>query len=486
MNYSPNNKPLISYIPGFLEYCEKEKHLSPISIENYNQFLNRFIVWLKQSNLISLSPAKLSVRRIQEYKDYLSKRTSSETRQSLSKKTQNYYLIALRALLSYFIEKDILSLLPHKIKLLKEEKSRNLNEFVNLDHFKKLLEIPNTSTIQGIRDKALLETLFSTGLKVSQLAALNKNQVEINSGIKKLEIKVSDKKDFYPRTVYLSEKAVNSLRKYLETRKDKEKALFINYKNKKGTSRRLTVRSIEKSIKRYAKIGNLSTLLTPETLRNVRVLNLLEQEKNIKISQRLFIHKTLIVNTYNKFVYDESLWFKENIKISKQSPPWHTVEQIIEKEIVWLKNNLSILPEGYKPKYTLINCDGCLLRKIAILIASGEIKAIEFKTKRGKNLWKGLTQQEMFQKTSKHGKEWHRKMMDVIFGYFELQNCKTIAEPILNHGRADLGVYLNSKSPLYVEVGTVSLYKLWYNFLTMKNVSFLLVPSEDYAIEFRT
>jgi len=77
-------------------------------------------------------------------------------------------------------------------------------------------------------------------------------------------------------------------------------------------------------------------------------------------------------------------------------------------------------------------------------------------------------------------------MIDGISNYLRLQHYKTIAEPILNYGRADLGVYSNSKKPLYIEVGTVSLYKLWYNFLTMKNVSFLLVPSENYAIEFRT
>lgn len=474
-------KPIIEYVPHLLEYCQKEKGLSLKTIKNYKQFLKRFVIWLKQSNQTDLSPGELSLKHIQEYKDYLSKQISPQSNQPITKKTQNYYLIALRALLSYFIEKNIPSLLPHKINLLKEEKiPRSVDQSLSLGYFKKLIEMPEASTIIEIRDKALLETLFSTGLKVSQLVSLNRNQIEIGKNVKNLEIKISNKDGFYTLKVYLSEKSIKSLKKYLKTRKDKEKALFINYKSRKTTSRRLTVRSVEKIVRKYSKRANLSFLFTPETLRNAHILSILNKEGEIKITQNPLPHKTLIVQNY-KFTLNKELLPEKTNKF----PSWHTAEIMINKEIKWLKNNIPVLAGGYTKNPSLISCDNCLLRKIAILIVSGKVKVTELKAINNNNLWNDLTKRENFQKINRHGKEWHRRMMDVISEYFETKDCKIFAEPILNYGRADLGVYLKSSNPLYVEIGTVSLFKLWYNFSTARNASFLLVPSEKHAIEFK-
>jgi hypothetical protein len=165
---------------------------------------------------------------------------------------------------------------------------------------------------------------------------------------------------------------------------------------------------------------------------------------------------------------------------------WNYIENIINNEIFWLKENIPVLPESYKRRPPFLGNDDAILRKIAILIVSGEIKATEFRSDSGRPLWDTLMKRSKFKKESYHGKEWHRKMMDAIYEYFKSKNYKVDSEPILNYGRADLGIYSNSGSPIYVEVGTVSLFKLWYNISVMKNVIFLVIPSEKNIVEFRT
>jgi hypothetical protein len=166
------------------------------------------------------------------------------------------------------------------------------------------------------------------------------------------------------------------------------------------------------------------------------------------------------------------------------SPTWHIIENFINKETIWLKDNIQVLPEKYKHNPSLLSCDDCILRKIATLVVSGKIKACEIQA-RNKDLWNNLTLEFGLKKVSRHGKEWHRKMMDVIYEYFRTQNHQVIIEPVLNYGRADLGIRLKSQGLIYVEVGTISLYKLWYNLSSMRNVTFLIIPSERKVIELR-
>jgi len=111
---------------------------------------------------------------------------------------------------------------------------------------------------------------------------------------------------------------------------------------------------------------------------------------------------------------------------------------------------------------------------------------IEYKAEGNKDLWNNLTEKLNLKRVSRHGREWHKKMMDVVYEYFKQQNFKVVFEPISNYGRADLGIYSKGNRPLFVEVGTVSLFKLWYNLSSMKNITFLLVPSGNKAIEFNT
>jgi hypothetical protein len=283
-------------------------------------------------------------------------------------------------------------------------------------------------------------------------------------------------KEAYFQIVSLSENATYWLKKYLKTRRDNEDALFINYQGRKDSSRRLTVRSIERIIKKYITDNDLPPSLTPETLRDVYIFHLLNQD--IKITNPL-IHKIIKTTVYN---IELSIISCDVIKEEKfKSPAWHIVENILSKEISWLKEKISIMSVKYRSDRLPQICDDCFFRKLAILIVNGKVKATEFRTKNGKDLWNNT----IGKKINKHGKEWHRKMMGVISEYFRKQNYKVISEPTTNYGRADLGVYSNSKNTIYIEVGTISLFKLWYNLSTMENITFLLIPSKEYAIEFK-
>ena len=156
---------------------------------------------------------------------------------------------------------------------------------------------------------------------------------------------------------------------------------------------------------------------------------------------------------------------------------WHIVEKEIHKEIEWLKKSIDIMG---KAENSPIPSEYYLYRLIAILIVSGQIKAREITSD---NLWGGLSYAKI-EKVHKHGKAWHRKMMDIIDKYFKDQNYDIVTEPNLHNGRADLGIFKKDKKDLYIEVGTTSIYKLCLNLHFMKDIIILIVPSNNKVIEF--
>lgn len=167
---------------------------------------------------------------------------------------------------------------------------------------------------------------------------------------------------------------------------------------------------------------------------------------------------------------------------NKNALPWHVVEEKISKEIDWLKQVLDI-----REKELSYDACECNYRKVALLIVKGVVKAKEYNTINGKDLWDGLTQTTRPLKKYRHGEEWHRKMMAAIELYFKKQKYKVVLEPNLDWGRADLGVYKKGKKNLFVEIGTLSsIRKLWLNLQTMHDTIILCVPSEHKIIEFET
>lgn len=290
MEKSP--KPISLHLPDFLDWLEIEKGLSSKSQENYAQFLKKFLEWLKMNNLESLKPHELTSEHIRKYRLYLSRQCLSKTKQPLKKSTQNYYLIAVRSLLSYFADRDIVSLPTEKIKLAKNKAEREVR-FLSLEQLKKLFSMPDISKVQGLRDRAIMEVLFSTGLRIAELVALNREQFKLKPEIKELELSIIGKGGRI-RPVYFSERSLIWLKKYLETRTDKEKALFINYRSKTGASRRLTPRSIEKKIKKYAIMAGLPTTTTPHVLRHSFSTDLLSQGVDLRTLQEFLGHKSIL------------------------------------------------------------------------------------------------------------------------------------------------------------------------------------------------
>ena len=300
-----SNTPIIKHIPDFLDYCEVEKGLADNTQKNYKRYLQKFIFWLEKINKVDLLPHELTPEDIWQYRLFLS-RFQNEKGQRLKKITQNYYLIALRAFLSYFIAKDIVSPPPEKIKLPKDAKREKTLKFLNLDQIEKLLLAPETKSPIGLRNKAILESLFSTGLRIAELVALNKEQFNNIKDKKDLEISVIGKGG-NPRTVYFSERALSWLKKYLETRKDKEKALFINYRARKDADTRLTPRSIERIVKRCAIKAGVPIFTTPHTLRHSMATDLLTQGVDLRTIQEFLGHRNIVTTQIYTHVTNKRL-----------------------------------------------------------------------------------------------------------------------------------------------------------------------------------
>ena len=292
-----SNKPIIKHIPDFLEYLEVERGAASKTQENYSRYLNKFIKWLKITNNEGLRPNQLTADHIWKYRVFLSKFPISEkNNKPLKKKTQNYYLIALRNLLTYFTDRNIQCLPADKIKLAKDKTGQSV-KFLPLDQVEKLLLAPDTSHNIGLRDRAILETLFSTGLRVAELVALNRDQIKIKPNTKDLELGITGKGG-RTRTIYFSERTVKWLREYLKNRVDDDRALFINYKPGKNnqdspTLRRLTSRSVERILEKYSKIAGLPIMATPHTMRHSYATDLLNQGVDIRTVQELLGHQNI-------------------------------------------------------------------------------------------------------------------------------------------------------------------------------------------------
>ncbi|MCX6764848.1 MAG: tyrosine-type recombinase/integrase [Candidatus Nealsonbacteria bacterium] len=299
------NKSIIKSIPDFLDYCEVEKGLSNNTQKNYKRYLEKFIFWLRKTKKEDLKPHELTSENIWDYRLFLS-RFQDKKGQVLKKITQNYYLIALRALLSYFSAKDVVCIASDKIALPKDAKSEKTVKFLNLDQVEKLLLSPNTKDEIGLRDRAILEAFFSTGLRIAELVFLNKEQFANLKDKKELELGIIGKGN-QPRTVYFSERALSWLKKYLETRNDKDKALFIHYRSKKDTDSRLTPRSIERIVKKYAMLAGVPIFTTPHTLRHSYATDLLTQGVDLRSIQEFLGHKNIVTTQIYTHVTNKRL-----------------------------------------------------------------------------------------------------------------------------------------------------------------------------------
>src|SRR3990167_2807791 len=244
---------LSALVDEFLEYLEIERNLSPLTIRDYRHYLMNFVLWSKKNAPIA-KPQDITVELVRQYRVYLAHYNSPNGNLPIKKVTQNYYVIALRSFLRYLIRKDLPVVAPEKIELPRTE-SRSL-KFLDRDQLERLLAQPDISSIRGLRDKVILEVLFSTGLRVSELCRLNRDQVNLERG----EFGVVGKGQRL-RVVFLSDRAKIWLEKYLAKRTDSFKPLFIRYAGNQepavnGEKMRLTPRSVQRIIDKYVhKIG---------------------------------------------------------------------------------------------------------------------------------------------------------------------------------------------------------------------------------------
>jgi len=276
-------------INDFLEYLEVEKGASPLTIRNYRHYLMRFVKWLSDEG-VRLKLQDINPEIIRQYRVYLT-RLSDGKGGYLGRRTQVYHVISLRSFLRWLIKNDYKVMSPDKIDLPKIEERQV--KFLTGEQIDRLLNAPSLSTIQGKRDKAILELLFSTGLRVSEVSKLDKDKLDLE----RREFGVIGKGG-KARVVFLSNRAVKWLKEYLRCRDDHYKPLFIRHKGKIDPSipdekMRLTPRSIQRMIKKYREKIKLPVDATPHTIRHSFATDLLMAGADLRSVQEMLGHKNV-------------------------------------------------------------------------------------------------------------------------------------------------------------------------------------------------
>ncbi len=275
---------LEKHINRYLEYLEVEKGRSARTVRNYHFYLRRFGEWAKWPH-----PSKITKELVRRYRLYLNREIEGREDATLKKSTQNYHLIALRNFLKYLERNDIKSLPPNKIELAKQ--STRKVDFLEDDELRRLFgALEDASGLIGKRDRAMVYTLFSTGLRVSELASLKIDQVNL----KRDEFTVKGKGSKH-RVVFLSDKARKAIKEYLGARKDTRPHLFVGHDRAKGARGSMPVspRTVQRTVERYATEAGITKKITPHTLRHTFATDLLQNGADIRSVQAMLGHESI-------------------------------------------------------------------------------------------------------------------------------------------------------------------------------------------------
>ena len=263
----------------FLEYLEIEKNRSPKTVQNYDHYISRVLAFLQAK-----SPGDITEEGVRKFRLHLNRLLDAHGK-PLKKITQNYHIIALRSFLKYLSKRDVKAMAPEKLELAKQE-DREVT-FLEPDELERFLKSP-----EDLRDRAILETLFSTGLRVSELVSLKRDEIDFNRG----EFSVRGKGSKI-RVVFLSKIAIDAIRSYLDKRTDVEPELFP-----------LTTRTVQRIVRKYAiRAGIIGKKVSPHSLRHSYATDLLRNGADIRSVQAMLGHASVTTTQIYTHVTDKQL-----------------------------------------------------------------------------------------------------------------------------------------------------------------------------------
>lgn len=286
-------------ITSFLEYMEIEQGRSNKTIQNYEHYLTRLIDYAGDIPI-----ANIDEELVRKWRLWLN-RLGTNTSDELNKTTLNYHLIALRGFLKYFTRRGHTVLAPEKIELART--TRKQVTFLSAEEVEELFDQPNIATLPGLRDRAMLELLFSSGLRVSELINLDRDHVNLSR--REFVVRGKGQKD---RPVFVSQQSADWLKDYLEKRDDTIKALFIRYSGRspvdtQGNYKRLTARSVQRLIAKYALLAGITRQVTPHTLRHSFATDLLMNGADLRSVQALLGHSNIATTQIYTHITDPHL-----------------------------------------------------------------------------------------------------------------------------------------------------------------------------------
>ena len=276
----------------FLEYMEIEQNRSQKTIANYDHYLTRLLDFAGEIQVMDIDPEMIIKWRL-----WLN-RLGTNTTDELQKSTQNYHLIALRSFLKFCGKRDIAALSPTKIELARTV--RKQVTFLNPEELQRLFDQPDVKKPAGLRDRAILELLFSSGLRVSELVGLNRDHINLKR--REFMVRGKGQKD---RPIFISSDAAGWLERYLNDRKDVSEPLFIGYSG--GKHKRLTPRSVQRMVARAARLAGITKHVSPHTLRHSYATDLLMNGADLRSVQALLGHSNVATTQIYTHVTDPHL-----------------------------------------------------------------------------------------------------------------------------------------------------------------------------------
>lgn len=301
MNQMPYNVVMLFHKAktDFLEYLEIEQNRSQRTIENYDHYLTRLVDFAGEIHI-----KDIDAELIRKWRLWLN-RLGTNTSDELQKSTQNYHLIALRSFLKFCAKRDIPALSPAKIELAKT--NRKQVTYLTPEELGRLFAQPKITSVNGLRDRAILELLFSSGLRVSELVGLDRDHINLKR--KEFMVRGKGQKD---RPIFISPDATKWLQHYIEKRTDTSNPLFIRYSGTKkidqsGNYSRLTARSVQRMVSRYALLAGITKQVTPHTLRHSFATDLLMNGADLRSVQALLGHSNVATTQIYTHITDPHL-----------------------------------------------------------------------------------------------------------------------------------------------------------------------------------